>query len=219
MELEGKVINCLGDSITEGIGASCVQNGWPHVMERLYRTRVNNYGVGGSRIARQIVITDEPYDEDFLMRLDRMDESADAIVVFGGTNDFGHGEAPLGVPTDRTPATYWGACHLLMRELLTRYCGKPILIVTPLHRSDENDPRGDGTGRKKYSVAVLKTYVDILKTVAAEYSLPVLDLYNGGGFLPSVPIVRERLMPDGLHPSDEGHAILARRIGEALKAL
>ena len=29
----------------------------------------------------------------------------------------------------------------------------------------------------------------------------------------------ERLMPDGLHPSDEGHAIIARRLGEFLKML
>ena len=54
-----------------------------------------------------------------------MPEKADAIVVFGGTNDFGHGQALLGTPDDRTPETFWGACHVLMQGLMEKYMGKP----------------------------------------------------------------------------------------------
>ena len=51
------------------------------------------------------------------MRFTEMDERADAVVVFGGTNDFGHGDAPLGKPSDRDPSTFYGACHYLMNGL------------------------------------------------------------------------------------------------------
>ena len=153
------------------------------------------------------------------MRMEEMDESADAVVVFGGTNDFGHGDAPFGTPQDRTPFMFYGACHYLMSNLVRRYCGKPIVFMSPLHRLHENDPAGDGTDRKLEVRAPLSRYREILLEVAAYYAIPVLDLWATSGMQPEVEVCRERLMPDGLHPSDDGHAIIARRLGEFLKAL
>lgn len=218
MELRGATVNFLGDSITAGSGASCEANRYTDVLAREFGLKkANNYGIGGTRIARQRAPkADDPYDRDFCMRMDEMDESADAVVVFGGTNDHGHGDAPLGVPTDRTPHTFYGACHTLMNGLLTRYSGKPIVIVTPLHRDNENDPTGGG---KPFSVAPLSAYRHILMEVAEWYGLPVLDLYATSGIQPANPVNKAKLLPDGLHPSDEGHALLARRIGHFLESL
>ena len=217
MILQSSTVNVLGDSITEGSGASCTENRFTSVMERLFSMKVNNYGMGGSRIARQRIITDSRADRDFCMRAPEMDRSADAVVVFGGTNDYGHGTAPLGVMTDRTPDTFYGACHHLMTTLLDLYTGKPILICTPLRRTDEENPLGDGS--KPFSVAPLRQYRDILMEVAFYYALPVLDLYSVSGIQPALPLIQARLIPDGLHPNDAGHAILARKIGMALAAL
>lgn len=217
MELKNSVVNFLGDSITFGVGASCESNRFTDVLCRLYGLkRANNYGVSGSRIARQLRVTDAEYDRDYCLRMEEMEASADAVVVFGGTNDYGHGEAPLGVSSDRTPDTFYGACHYLMDGLLTRYTGKPVVIVTPLHRLGEDNPYGD---RKPLSVASLSVYRKILLEVAAYYALPVLDLYATSGIQPANETCRLRLCPDGLHPSDEGHALIARRIGEFLKTL
>jgi len=55
--------------------------------------------------------------------------------------------------------------------------------------------------------------------VAEFYALPVLDLWATSGMQPRVPACRERLMPDGLHPNDAGHAILAHRIAHFLERL
>ena len=218
MKLNGASINFLGDSITEGVGASCRSNRYTDVLARQFGLlRANNYGVSGSRIARQTVMTDEPHDRDFCMRMAEMDEAADAVVVFGGTNDYGHGDAPLGVPSDRDPFTFWGACHYLMDGLLTRYAGKPVVILTPLHRDNEFNPHGDG--RKPLSVAPLSVYREILLETARHYALPVLDLYAVSGIQPENARCRELLLPDGLHPSDAGHALLARRIGLFLQTL
>ena len=218
MNIKNSTINFLGDSITEGVGASKIENRFTDVLAREYGLKAaNNYGIGGSRIARQIVITSDICDRDFCMRYKEMNKNADAVVVFGGTNDYGHGEAPLGVPEDRTPDTFWGACHYLFNGLLEMYSGKPILILTPLHRLDENNPLGDG--RKPRSAAPLKTYKDIIVNVAEHYGLPVLDLYATSGIQPLNETNRKLLLPDGLHPSDMGHALIARRIANALMLL
>lgn len=71
-----------------------------------------------------------------------MEPEADVIVVFGGTNDFGHGDAPLGTMSDRTPYTFYGACHVLIRKLLERYPEAELVFMTPLHRYVEE--RADG---------------------------------------------------------------------------
>ena len=213
MKIEGMKINFLGDSITEGVGASETSKRYTDVMQRKYGIIANNYGISGTRFARQSVVTDDPFDQDYCMRVSTMDETADAVIVFGGTNDYGHGDAPLGTPDDRTPATFYGACHYLFNELLNRYSGKPILILTPLHRLNENNPRGD---RKPEDVAPLSTYRKIIMEVAEIYSLKVLDLYKDAGIQPNNEINRNMLAPDGLHPSDIGHELLADRIATAL---
>lgn len=215
MDIRNTTINFLGDSITAGFGCSDWCNRFTDLLVKDYGVKkANNYGICGSRFAQQLNDKGEVVDQDYCMRLEEMDEAADAVVVFGGTNDFGHGTAPLGVPTDRTPETFWGACHYLMNELLTRYPGKPVVFLTPLHRLNENDPKGDGS--KKFSVAPLKAYRDIIIEVAAQYSLPVLDLYATSGMQPENEACRNALIPDGLHPNDAGHVILARRIANFL---
>lgn len=218
MDLNGKVINFLGDSITQGVGASCEENRYTDVLAREFHLKkANNYGLSGTRFARQSVVTDDPFDKDFCMRYTEMDESADAVVVFGGTNDFGHGDAPLGTPCDRTPETFYGACHYLMDGLLTRYVGKPVVILTPLHRSNEDNPKGDG--KKRCSTGPLSVYRKIILEVAEYYSLPVLDLFASSGIQPANEACKQALLPDGLHPSDAGHALLAHRIGLFLQSL
>ena len=219
MELEGKIINFLGDSITEGAGVYDPQNIYVARIGRMCGLKVaNNYGISGTRIARQQKRTEDHqrFDLDFCQRALEMDKNADINVVLGGTNDFGHGDAPLGKPCDRTPDTFWGACHCLMSELITTYPNAVNVICTPLHRLTEDMPNGDN---KPAPVGTLKTYVDIIRTVAEYYSLPVCDLYAMSGLQPRVDSVRERFVPDGLHPNDDGHAILAERIAGFLKSL
>jgi len=104
-----------------------------------------------------------------------------------------------------------------MTRLHERFPGKPIVILTPLHRCNEDNPKGDGN--KPYNVAPLKTYVNIIREMAEYYSLPVLDLYAVSGIQPKVDAIREKFCPDGLHPNDAGHVILAEKIFAFLENL
>ena len=63
MELKGRIVNVLGDSITEGVGASCEANRFTDVLWREYELqKVNNYGISGSRIAKQHAMTNERHE-------------------------------------------------------------------------------------------------------------------------------------------------------------
>lgn len=218
MELKGKKINFLGDSITYGAKTSGEEKRFSNLIAQRYGAICNNYGIGGTRIARQKKPSAKSYaDRDFCSRVDEMDDDADIIIVFGGTNDFGNGDAPLGEMSDRTPYTFYGALHTLYAKLTEKYPGKQIVILTPLHRWNENNKRGEGG--KKEDIGTLKDYVEAIREVAEYYSFPVLDLYAVSGIQPGVRIMRERFMPDDLHPNDAGHEILADKISAFLKAL
>ena len=157
------------------------------------------------------------WDRDFCMRVADMDPDADIVVVFGGTNDFGHGDAPLGCMSDRTPDTFYGALHTLYTSLIEKFPESPIIVLTPLHRLNEDNPRGDGN--KLQDVGTLKTYVEIIREVAEYYSLPVLDLYKDSGLQPKVPVIQQKYVPDGLHPNDAGHKIIAGKIAKFIETL
>lgn len=218
MELKGKKINFLGDSITYGAKTSGEEKRFSNIIAQRYGAICNNYGIGGTRIARQKKPSEKSYaDRDFCSRVEEMDDDADIIIVFGGTNDFGNGDAPLGEMSDRTPYTFYGALHTLYTKLTEKYPGKQIVILTPLHRWNENNKRGEGG--KAEDVGTLKDYVEAIREVAEYYSFPVLDLYAVSGIQPDVRIIRERFMPDDLHPNDAGHEILADKISAFLKTL
>ena len=216
MELKGTKINFLGDSITEGAGTSSHDKMFTMLIEHEYGAICQNYGIGGTRIARQKTPTEEKWDRDFISRVPEMDNDADIVVVFGGTNDFGHGDAPLGTMDDRTPYTFYGALHCLYTALTEKYPDVPVVILTPLHRLNEDSPKGDN---KPAPVGTLKEYVNIIREVAEYYSFPVLDLFKESGLQPKIPIIQQKYIPDGLHPNDDGNAILAHKIARFLETL
>ena len=221
MKLEGLKINFLGDSITEGHGVSTQDNIFWNVLKREEGlAEARGYGIGGTRFAKRKAPSEKPrWDLDFISRYPEMDDDADVVVIFGGTNDFGHGDAPLGEMSDRTPYTFYGACHTLFEGVINKHPDATRVIMTPLHRIQEDDPRGDGFKKDGEGVAPLCEYVRIIKEVAAYYSLPMLDLWSVSGIQPKVKILREKYCPDGLHPNDEGHKLIASRLAGFLKAL
>ena len=221
MKLEGIKINFLGDSITEGHGVSSVENTYWNLLKRNEGlAEARGYGISGTRIAKKRIPSEKArWDLDFIQRYTEMNDDADAVVIFGGTNDFGHGDAPLGKMSDRTPYTFYGACHTLFEGVINKYPEATIVVMTPLHRIQEDDPRGDGFKKDGEGVAPLVEYVNVIKEVAAYYSLPVLDLWSVSGIQPKVDVLREKYCPDGLHPNDAGHKIIASRLAGFLKSL
>ena len=211
MKLKGKTVIFLGDSITQGIAASSPDKIYHSVAAReLGFAKCVNAGLSGTRIARQNKPTDPAsFDEDFNKRADALSEKADLVVVVGGTNDFGHGDAPFGKMSDSTADTFCGACRRLFTVLLQKYGKGRVAAVTPMHRPDEKNEKNGKT---------LADYAAALRSIAQEMGVPVLDMQENHVLDPNT----ERgaaLFTDGVHPNDAGHEIFGRVVAEFLRSL
>ena len=219
MKLDSTVkISFLGDSITEGAGASSKETCFVSVVGRKTGAVVQNCGIGGTRIARTEIPSAKPrHDLNFLDRVEELDPDADAIVVFGGTNDFGHGNGKFGTPSDSPESeyTFYGAMRSLCLRLIRRYPTKPIVFLTPLHRKSE-DATVNEIGLPCHP---LRDYVAAIREICAEYSIPVIDLFATAGIQPKIEEQRVAFCPDGLHPNDRGAEMIADRIIKYLSAL
>lgn len=218
MNLNGIKMGVIGDSITEGCGVSDLNNMFYNRLALECGIReLYVDGISGSRIARQRIPSEKArHDLDFVSRVDKIDADCDLVIVFGGTNDFGHGDAPMGELNDDTPYTFCGACNILCEKLHMRFPESQIVFMGPLHRSTENNPCGDN---KPEPVGTLYDYVEVIKTITRKHSIPFIDLMSVAGIAPRVPVLKEKYMPDGLHPNDAGHARIAERLKGFLQAL
>ena len=68
----------LGDSITAGAGLAFPEDSFPSLVGKKLNCEIINYGVGGTRIARQRIPSENAdFDEDFLKRVEKLDKQAD----------------------------------------------------------------------------------------------------------------------------------------------
>ena len=208
MTLKDKKILFIGDSITFGVGVSDPDNIYWRRLAINDCCITKGYGISGTRIARNTVDSIYPECDGayFRTRLDIMDDDADVITVFGGTNDFGHGDAPLGTFDDRSDYTFYGAMHNLIAAIQEKYPNAKIVFLTPAHRLGED--RKPNLSEDDPNNLSLQDYVDAIISVATYYDVPVLDLYRQFGIDPANLEMQEKYMPDGLHLSDDGHARL-----------
>ena len=219
MEFKGIIANFLGDSITEGHGVEDWRTQTFHQLlkEKLGFKEARNYGVGGTRIAKQHTPSFHArHDLDFVLRAKDMEDDADLVVVFGGSNDFGHGDALFGDKNDKTNDTFCGALEVLYTLLREKYPTAKIVVLTPLHRWGDGSTSGQAReqdSKKPEGSHPLKDYVEAIKDAAQRHGFYIIDLFND-----------ERLsyeghkeyFPDGLHPNPLGHTVIAKVVEEGL---
>ena len=223
MELKGKRIAFLGDSITEGTGVSDIANcRYDNRIAKKYELEaIFNYGIGGTRFAHQARPSEKPrYDLCFCGRAFNIDPSADIVVVYGGVNDYIHGDAYFGVMEDRTPETFCGAVHFLMTSLKELFAGKPVVFMTPAHCNFKGVSDKEPSPRPvKRDARPLCEYVEVVKARGNELGIPVLDMFEELGIDPNNEEQKAALTVDGLHFNDEGHRYIAEALGRFLESL
>lgn len=219
MELKGKKIAFLGDSITEGSGVVDLTNRYDNRLFRMCElAETFNYGIGGTRFAHQSKPSECPrYDLCFSGRVYNIDKSADIIVVYGGTNDYGHGDAPFGTYADDTPATFCGAVRFLMQTLRTEYPTATVVFLAPARRNLDEGVSYQRAGDPEAKPLIC--YVDAIKDIAKDFDIPVLDLYRELGLDLNSEEVRAKYSRDGLHLNDDAHGILAEKVQGLLASL
>ena len=208
---KGKKMNCLGDSITYGYipgSGSKMSNPYPNVVKELLGlSTVRNYGISGSSLA---VGGDNP----MVTRYTSMDNDADIVCVFGGTNDWGKSEnskkRPLGTIDSTDNTTIYGALNEICAGLITKYPKATIFLITPLHRTNENKANTHGY--------ILEDVVMAVKEIGTKFGIPVLDLFSNCNFYPANSTQNTNCSGDGLHPNQWFHQnVLGVKIAEFIR--
>lgn len=210
------IINVLGDSLTEGVGARSPEKAYPVVLSKLTGAVVNNYGVSGSRITDIESIWTNP--GSFVDRMYAMDKSADLVLVFGGTNDFWFGDCPIGKRSDTNVNTFYGALNKMLAHLKREYPNSDIVLIIPYQQSkdaDETHPYKRST-YSDFGMGTFSKYRIAMLDRCEYHGIPVLDLYADYDL--NMADNRDALerygnfICDGCHLNDAGYNLLARKI-------
>ncbi|MBQ8236109.1 MAG: SGNH/GDSL hydrolase family protein [Clostridia bacterium] len=215
MNLKGKLIAFLGDSITFGIGASAPEHRYSTVTARALGAVEHNMGIsgtvmcsGGHRLCR-------------LPDIDQIPQDADLVFILLGINDFDQcvvsEEATyyaLGTPDNSDTSTIYGAANAFCQKLSLRF-GKTttkVVFGTPIESgwnssvapgvSDNFDPN-----KRCACGHTLRELCEAIASTAASYGFAVCDLNR------EVHVTAEDFI-DGLHPNDGG----MQKIADVLKA-
>ena len=196
-------INVFGDSITAGVGATYPFHYWTLLYGDFY---CRNFGIGSIGYLVETssnvcyangILGPGTYRQEsgnnsikkvIQNNLSGLNSDYDAIVIFAGTNDFG---------SSKTMAEFETAIRDCYTYVLDNFAG-PLIVCTPCHRASETN-----------SISLkLKDYVNKIKEVCDDMNIPVIDFYNACQFHAERDNHKTKYIPDGLHPSNLGHAIM-----------
>ena len=198
----------VGDSITYGRGTTKAYHAY--LQETFTGSSVTAMGVAGSCISSK---SDYGFGNAPLISRYSSIPAADLIVVFMGTNDYGH-ETPLGTIADTTDVSFYGALNVIIPGIQAMHPDSQLVFVTPLHRYGFGTSKITGEAFTLDSLpngrgASLADYVGAIKDVCAKYSVPVIDLFALCPIDPANSADQAAYFPDGLHPNAAGHEIVA----------
>lgn len=207
--LDGKVWVAIGDSITEHNFRSN-KNYHDYVAESCKNLVVHNYGQSGTGFYGRSGVANT------------ITQSPDIITVFFGTNDWSHGQKPLGAFLDSTDATISGCINLTIQGLMNKFPVALLALLTPLPRLDA---WGLNSNNKPMGFSLLELSEMIIQ-YAKHYSIPVMDFYKESNLPVWIPEANNYYFtapglaePDGLHPNDEGQKLIGRKIKAFLESI
>ena len=233
LDLTGKTIGFLGDSITAGSGASTTNKRYSTVFCEIAKCTERNLGIGGTCLCNNT--KNGASANRFLARVTAANLSGlDMLIIFGGTNDFSYDSKAVGdhfsektiTSTTYTGTkerianpdneTFSGALHELIQAIRAIDKNLPLVFVTPLNKgiyvtSDYRPTSAQQNSNGDY----ISDFTDAIKDICAFYSIPVFvstDHFPWDFTTSTVvnPKVQTTGADDSLHPNDKGHATLAR---------
>lgn len=214
--LTSKTWVVVGDSITEHNFRTNL-NYHDYVKEEVGGMTIYNYGISGSGFwNRASTIAGS------------ISQSPDYITVFWGANDLIRAPKNLGDRDSTGTDSVGGLMNIALSALINKFYNKKLAVFTLLPRDIYNnvtnaiavDESGVSQGYTATQVA------DLTIAICEKYSIPVLDLYRISNLYPWIPAANEYYFkapnisfPDGLHPNDNGHKLIAHKIREFMESL
>ena len=218
MILKDLTMAFIGDSITEGVGATLSEFSFPSIFfKNTDIKKAINYGVSGTRIARQnkTFMDYHNWDNDFIARVDTMEDDFDCIVVCGGINDYMHGDAELGFLGDCTEYTFYGALNVLIKKLKMKFPKAVLIFMTPIPFVEDKSFEYAHINKGHY----FYEYLDAIKAVCEYHSVILFDLYSEIGIDSKNEDDRNRFYSDTIHLNDNGYSKIAEKLEIFLKNL
>lgn len=200
-EWEGIKWAVVGDSLTEH-NARATKNYHDYIAEKT-GIQVINMGLSGSGYKAR-----EGENLSFYQRILNIDTDVEVVTIFGSGNDLSH---ELGEPTDTGTTTLCGCINTAIDNLysILPMVRLGIISPTPWQFSVTDEPM------RKYSAA--------LESICKRRGIPFLDLFNCSGLRPNDETFRElaysRDNGSGVHPDENGHALIAPRFKAFLETL
>ena len=205
-DLNGKthknIIACLGDSITFGHGVSATRktDAWTFVLQRMLRDRaeVLNFGINGASATERCP---ESYRSSGLLD-EALSSGAGTFILMLGSND--------------TKERIWNAqaYKMGMRGIISDVLRLPgdgtdspklFLMLPPAVFPMEDGQTAFGVSGDILTGQVIPT----VEYLAADYGLPVIDLYSMTQGHPEYYL-------EGVHPNKAGNLAIAERVYEAV---
>lgn len=193
-------VACIGDSITAGYAASSPSLDWVSDLSGLLgpSVTVQNDGVSTTTMMKQSNFSywtngDLPEVESFVG--DAGVNASVAVIIMLGTND--SKDVPSAVDNwDAGAPQRFDADYNAMIDLLQGLSPKPQVFLALPPPAFQNSADIDD--------AVLKLQIDpIIEGIAAARQLPLIDVRAALDGMSS-------LFVDGIHPNDQGHALIAQ---------
>lgn len=193
---------CMGDSLTEHNYRTKLN--YHDYVSMLTGINVINLGVSGSGYMSNA-------GHRFYERVDDIPTDSDVVTIFGSVNDLSF---TLGNPTDTGTSTICGCINTTIDNIVARMPRVSLGIVAP-------------TPCKEYppsnTTNAMALYVEALRTICANRSIPFLDLYHESNLRPWTSEGRAACYSkddgNGTHPDEYGHKLIAPRFKNFLDGL
>ena len=191
-------IACMGDSLTLGVGLPGYQGRWTDlVSERTGHTLVN-MGIGGDTTGGMLArCQNQIFGKDF-----------DAMILLGGTND---------ITYEGEYRHAWANTIAIYRQ--AKAFGIPLIMGLPVPMIAEDlSVRAYYPGRDNRKIAELTDeFSRMLRIYCEVQGIPFADFREP--FLGADGLGRRELFFDGLHPTAEGHELMAQVLCQTLAKL
>ena len=197
-----KEVLIIGDSISDDSYGGYKK--WQYYWQKRVNSKMDVNAFHATGFVADSTTSDK--SKSLYNRLKTLNTSIDykLIVLFMGTNDFGH-NVPIGSVNEIDYTTFIPTVDYCLKYIRKTWLNAKVVVLLPLQRMNVGVNL-----ENKY----LLDYNNELKRIAQKYSIPTLDLYNKGNFYPYLqefsnkwtfyaPNGQGGHAYDGLHPNEE----------------
>lgn len=191
-EPKPQILACVGDSITQGVGAKRGQS-WPAQAQKTLgeKWKVHNFGLSGTTLMNS---GNKPYQKSKQFKA-ALSSNPDVVVIMLGTNDT--------KPANwKNSAKDYEVDYLDIISDFQKLPSRPqIYLCLPPYIAKE--------GRWGINNEDTKAQVPMIKKIAKDIKCEVIDVY-------AALEGRDNLIPDTVHPNTAGAALIAKAVVASL---